>query len=85
LLRPSSLQPGYQTRTNQMVWHYHLGREPIRVELELPFEAMGYRYDKEGRAAERLAGSRLSATLGRREYLFLRRVVRARYQRSELE
>jgi len=74
-----SLQPGYQVGGVEAVWHYHLGREPIRVEMELPFEAMGYRYDGEGRAVERLAGDHLRVTLGRREYVLLRRAARSRF------
>jgi len=43
------------------------------VRLSLPFEALGYRYDDQARPVEKLWGSRLTVTLGRREYLWLSR------------
>jgi len=80
LLGLDRLQPGYQIRTDQVVWHYQIGREPIAVELDLPFEAVGYRYDDQGCAVERLIGSHLRVTLGRREYLLLRRMAPSRFR-----
>jgi hypothetical protein len=66
-------QPGYQVVTDRFALHYHLGPEPATVALSLPFVAYGYRYDDQGRPVERLYGSHLVVTLGRREYVFLQR------------
>lgn len=66
-------QPGYRVVTDRFALHYHLGPDPATVTLSLPFMACGYRYDDQGRPVERLYGSHLVVTLGRREYLFLQR------------
>jgi len=67
-------QPGYRIETDRLVFDYHIGPEPATVRRTLPFETIGYRYDDQARPAERLHGSTLAVTLGRREYIFLRRV-----------
>jgi hypothetical protein len=67
-------QPGYRVTTGRNAFHYHLGPEPARVRLALPFEAVGYRYDHQARPVELLRGSNLAVTLGRREYVLLSRV-----------
>ena len=66
-------QPGYRIVTGQYVFHYHVGSEPAAINVVLPFRAYGQRFDDEARAVQRLHGMRLRATLGRREYLLLRR------------
>ncbi|MFN2289954.1 MAG: hypothetical protein ACK2UC_02065 [Anaerolineae bacterium] len=66
-------QPGYRIVTSRYAFYYHIGSEPVTVELDLPSEAYGYRYDHEARAVERLHGSRLTITLGHREYVLLKR------------
>jgi hypothetical protein len=76
VLGVAEVQPGYRIVTADYALHYHLG-PAVRVELALPFEAYGYRYDEEARPAERFYGSRLDITLGRREYILLRRDRRA--------
>jgi hypothetical protein len=67
-------QPGYRIVTDRYVFHYHLGSEPAAVSWELPFEAIGVRYDDEARPVGWIHGSTLTATLGRREYIVLQRV-----------
>jgi len=66
------VQPGYRIVTGDYVLHYHLG-PAAPVWLRLPFPAYGYRYDEEAQPTERLYGSSLAVTLGRREYVFLQR------------
>jgi hypothetical protein len=66
-------QPGYRIVTDRFAFHYHLGPEPLAVQLSLPFEAYGYRYNDQARRIERLHGSHLAVTLGRREYVFVER------------
>ncbi|MGC9332914.1 MAG: hypothetical protein ACP5JJ_02115 [Anaerolineae bacterium] len=68
-----SAQPGYRLVTGDYALYYHIGAEPATVELVLRYQACGYRYDHEARTVERLCGSRLTVTLERREYLFLKR------------
>jgi hypothetical protein len=70
-------QPGYRVVTNQMAFHYHLGPDPVQVRLVLPFEGWGYRYDDQAQPVERLRGWRLTASLGRREYILLKRSPRS--------
>jgi len=65
--------PGYRIVTDAYVFYYQIGPDPVTVDLVLPYEAYGYRYDDQARPVERLHGSRLTVTLGRREFLFLRR------------
>jgi hypothetical protein len=65
--------PGYRIVTDSYVFYYQIGPEPVTVDLVLPYEAFGYRYDEQARPVEWLHGSRLKVTLGRREFLFLRR------------
>jgi hypothetical protein len=67
-------QPGYRIVTDRYVFCYHLGPGPIAVRWDLPFEAIGLRYDDQARPAGWIHGSTLTVTLGRREYLLLRRV-----------
>jgi hypothetical protein len=69
-----SPQPGYRVVSEGGAFHYHIGLEAVKVRLALPFEALGYRYDEQARPVERLHGQRLAVTLGRREYVLLRRV-----------
>jgi hypothetical protein len=66
-------QPGYRIVTDSYVFYYHIGSKPVTVDLVLPYEAYGYRYDEQAQPVEPLHGSRLTVTLGRREFLFLRR------------
>jgi len=75
-------RPGYRVVSGQYAFHYHLGPQPVQVRLSLPFEARGYRHDDQARPAEKLWGSRLAVTLGRREYLLLSRV---RWSRPRIE
>ncbi|MCL7451941.1 MAG: hypothetical protein M8467_02710 [Anaerolineae bacterium] len=69
----NAVQPGYRLVTSRYALYYHIGSGPVTIEVDLPYEAYGYRYDDEGRAVERLHGSRLTVTLARREYILLRR------------
>jgi hypothetical protein len=64
-------QPGYEVLTRRLAFYYNPGPEPATVELVLPFDAYGYRYDDEALPAGALYGSRVTVTLGRREYLLL--------------
>ncbi len=66
-------QPGYRIVTDRAAFQYHIGQEPVTVRLALPYVAYGYRYDDQARPVERLYGSYLTVTLGRREYVLLRR------------
>jgi hypothetical protein len=66
-------QPGYRIETDRVIFHYHPGPKPAMVQRKLPFEAIGCRYDDQARPVEGLHGSNLTVTLGRREYLLLRR------------
>ncbi len=66
-------QPGYRIVTDRHVFHYHIGSEPVEVSTAQPYPASGHRYDDEARPAQRLRGLYLGATLGRREYILLRR------------
>jgi hypothetical protein len=67
-------QPGYRIVTDRYVFYYHLGPGPVVVSWDLPFEAIGHRYDDQARPAGWIHGSTLMATLGRREYCLLQRV-----------
>jgi hypothetical protein len=67
-------QPGYRIVTNQVVFHYHVGAEPVAVRWDLPFEAAGLRYDDQARPVEWIHDAHLAATLGRREYVLLKRI-----------
>lgn len=76
VLGVEEVQPGYHIVTANNAFHYHLGpAAPVR--LALPFAVYGYRYDEQARPVERFYGSRFDLTLGRREYVFLRRDVNA--------
>jgi len=68
------VQPGYRIVTDEYIFHYQIGAEPVRVSWQLPFEAAGYRYDDQARRAGWFHGTILSTVLGRREYLFLQRI-----------
>jgi hypothetical protein len=67
-------QPGYRIVTDQVVFHYHVGAEPVAVRWDLPFEAAGSRYDDQARPVEWVHDAHLAATLGRREYVLLMRI-----------
>ncbi|MFC2036694.1 hypothetical protein ACFLYD_01820, partial [Chloroflexota bacterium] len=71
-----SPQPGYRVVTDHITFHYHIGPEPARVRIALPFEAIGYRYDEQSRPVEMIRGSYPTVTLARREYILLSRVTR---------
>jgi hypothetical protein len=66
-------QPAYRIVTDEFAFLYHIGPEPATVQLEMPFEVFGYRYDEQAQPAKRLYGSVLTLTLGRREYILLKR------------
>jgi hypothetical protein len=66
-------QPGYRIVTGRFAFCYNPGLEPVTIQLVLPFEVYGYRFDDQARPGPRLHGSHLAVTLGRREYMFLRR------------
>ena len=70
-------QPGYRVVTSQVVFHYHIGLEPAPVRLVLPYEAQGYHHDDQAQPAEKLHDWRLNPTLGRREYILLKKVTRS--------
>jgi hypothetical protein len=67
-------QPGYRIATDDYVFHYQIGAQPVSMNWQLPFEAAGYRYDDDARPAGWFHGAVLSVTLGRREYVFLQRI-----------
>jgi hypothetical protein len=67
-------QPGYRIVTDQVVFHYHVGAEPVAVRWDLPFEAAGLRYDDQARPVAWFHDAHLATTLGRREYVLLLRV-----------
>jgi hypothetical protein len=71
-----SLQPGYRVMTKQVALHYQIGPEPIEVQTDLPFRAMGYLYDDQARPIQWLIGTRLTVPLQRREFALLWRVPR---------
>jgi hypothetical protein len=71
------VQPGYRIVSGRYVFHYHIDAEPAVVGLELPSLGVGYRYDDQARPVERLRGTDLVVTLGRREYVVLYRVRQA--------
>jgi hypothetical protein len=75
-------QPGYRIATGRYVFHYNISAEPVVVRWELPFPTVGYRYDDQARPVERIHGSNLTVTLGRREYAFLQRVRRSYPRRA---
>jgi hypothetical protein len=75
-------QPGYRIAAGRYVFHYNISAEPVVVRWELPFPTMGYRHDDQARPVERIHGSDLAVTLGRREYVFLRRIRRSHRQRA---
>jgi hypothetical protein len=60
-------QSGYQIVTGRVAFYYNPGPAPAAVQIDLPFEAYGYRYDDQGRPVQRLYGARLTVTLERRE------------------
>jgi len=67
-------QAGYRIATDDYIFHYQIGAEPVGVDWALPFEAAGYRYDDEARPTGWFHGKILSTVLGRREYVFLQRI-----------
>ncbi len=67
-------QPGYRIVTDRFAFLYNLGPEPARVVWELPFEALGQRYDDQAWPVEAIHGMGLDVTLGPREYVLLRQV-----------
>ena len=71
LLGLEATQPGYRVIGPTAAFHYHRGPDPAMVSVSSPLNAAGYRYDDQARPVERLRGAALTATLGRREYLFL--------------
>jgi hypothetical protein len=71
LLGLEAAQPGYRVIGPTAALYYHRGPEPAAVSLSLPFNAAGYRYDEQARQVEWLRGAAVTATLGRREYLFV--------------
>lgn len=66
-------RPGYRIVTGSHALVYNRGPEAVPVELALPFQGYGYRYDADGRPVERFYGTGLQSTLGRREFLYLKR------------
>ena len=64
-------QPGYRVIGATAAVYYHRGSEPARVSLRPPLNAVGYRYDAQAQPIERLRGTLIATTLGRREYLFV--------------
>ncbi len=66
-------QPGYRLLSDRFALYYHLGPEPVTVNLRLSWKASGYRYDEQARPVEWLHGRNVRVTLGRREYLFVER------------
>jgi hypothetical protein len=66
-------QPGYRIVTDRYAFHYHIGAEPVTVWLDLPFVAFGPHYGPDGWPKRRVYGTLFVPTLGRREYVFLRR------------
>jgi hypothetical protein len=73
VLALDSPQPGYRIVTGRYAFHYHLGSEPVMVAQEFPFAAFGHRYGADGSPGQRFYGARLVLTLGRREFVLLRR------------
>ena len=71
LLSLQAAQPGYRVIGPAAAIYYHRGPDPAAVSLSLPLNAAGYRYDAQARPVERLRGAAITATLGRREYLFV--------------
>jgi hypothetical protein len=76
VLGVEEVHAGYGILTADYAFHYNLG-PVVGLQLALPFAAYGYRYDEGARPIERIYSSRLDVTLGRREYLLLRRDPRA--------
>jgi hypothetical protein len=66
-------QAGYRIVTDQFAFLYHVGPLSATIQLELPFEAYGYRYDSQARTVELLHISHVAVTLARREYILLER------------
>lgn len=66
-------RPGYRIVTGSHALVYNRGPEAVPVELALPFQGYGYRYDADGRPMERFYGTGLASSLGRREFLYLKR------------
>lgn len=71
LLGLDAARPGYRVIGPAAALYYHRGPDPAAVSLSLPSNAAGYRYDAQARPVERLRGAAITATLGRREYLFV--------------
>jgi len=66
-------RPGYRIVTGSHALVYNRGPGAVPVELALPFQGYGYRYDADGRPVERFYGTGLESSLGRREFLVLKR------------
>jgi len=66
-------RPGYRIVTGSHALVYNRGPAAVPVELALPFQGYGYRYDEDGRPVERFYGTELESSLGRREFLYLKR------------
>ena len=71
LLGLQAAQPGYRVIGPTAAIYYHRGPDPAAVSLSPPLNAAGYRYDAQARPVERLRSAAITATLGRREYLFV--------------
>jgi hypothetical protein len=76
VLSLKSPQPGYRVVTGSTALAYHLGPEPAVVDLLLPYEASGFRFDDQARPTDYLQGPRLTVTLRRREFMLVHRVWR---------
>jgi hypothetical protein len=70
----SGLQPGYRIVAYQTAFHYHLGPEPVTVDLSFPYEVQGSLYDEQARPIAPLAGAAPTIELQRREYIVLHRI-----------
>lgn len=74
VLGVAPLEPVYRIVTDEIVFYYHLGPEPVTWQLRFPYEGVGHRYAAEGKPAERVHGPFSTLTLARREYALIWRL-----------
>lgn len=82
VLGVAPLEPAYRIVTDEVVFYYHLGPEPVTWKLSFPYEASGYRYDEAARPVERIHGPYRTLTLARREYALILRWRLGRWLRA---
>lgn len=75
-------QPGYRIVNGRHVLHYHRGPDLVELKGNLPFHALGARFDEQAAWVQELRGNRLSITLSRREFVWMERIAPSTHWRK---